>query len=151
DAMNIEGLSEKTVEKLLDEMDIRNLPQIYDLTMEDLLNLEGFKEKRSTNLLNAIENSKNVSLGAFIYALGIPNVGLKTANDLANYFKSLDALKEAKYDELLEAGEIGDIIAESILDFFNDDKILDSINKLLNKGVQPFFEAVDIEESFFTD
>lgn len=150
DAMNIEGLSEKTVEKLMDELDIRDLPEIYDLSLDDLLKLEGFKEKRSNNLLNAIENSKNVSLASFIYALGISNVGLKTANDLANYFKSLDNLKRAKHEELLEAGEIGDIIARSILDFFNDERVLESIDKLLAKGVKPNFEDIEIEESIFT-
>lgn len=151
DAMNIEGLSEKTVEKLLDELDIRELPQLYDLTLDNLLKLEGFKEKRSNNLLNAIENSKDVALGSFIYALGIPNVGLKTAYDLANHFKSLDNLEKAKYDELLEAGEIGDIIANNILDFFNDDRILKAIEQLLDKGVRPYFEDVEVEESIFTD
>lgn len=151
DAMNIEGLSEKTVEKLLDELDIRELPQIYDLTLDNLLKLEGFKEKRSNNLLNAIEKSKNVALGSFIYALGIPNVGLKTAYDLANYFKSLDNIENAKYDELLEAGEIGDIIANNVLDFFNDERIVQAIQELLEKGVRPYFEDVEVEASIFTD
>lgn len=151
DAMNIEGLSEKTVEKLMDEMDIKDLPQIYDLTLDDLLKLEGFKEKRSNNLLNAIENSKDVSLGSLIYALGIPNVGLKTANDLANYFKSLDRLKHAKHEELLAAGEIGDIIAKNVLDFFHDERILQSIDALMDKGVKPFYADMDIEQSIFTE
>ena len=151
DAMNIEGLSEKTVEKLLDELDIRELPQIYDLTLDNLLKLEGFKEKRSNNLLNAIEKSKNVALGSFIYALGIPNVGLKTAYDLANYFKSLENIENAKYDELLEAGEIGDIIANNVLDFFNDERIVQAIQELLEKGVRPYFEDVEVEASIFTD
>lgn len=151
DAMDIEGLSEKTVEKLLDELDIRDLPQLYDLSLDDLLKLEGFKEKRSNNLLKAIESSKEVSLGSFIYALGIPNVGLKTADDLANYFKSLDNLKNAKHEELLEAGEIGDIIAKNVLDFFNDERILESIDEILQKGVKPFYEDIDIEESIFTE
>src|SRR5699024_3315117 len=93
DAMNIEGLSEKTAEKLLENLDIRDLPEIYEIKYEDLINLEGFKEKKSKNLLNAIEKSKEVSLASFIYALGINNVGIKTANDLANYFKSLDRIK----------------------------------------------------------
>lgn len=150
DAMNIEGLSEKTVEKLMDELDIRDLPQIYSLTLDELLKLEGFKEKRSNNLLNAIESSKDVSLASFIYALGISNVGIKTASDLANYFKSLDNLKKAKDEELLEAGEIGHIIAKSVLDFFNDEKVVESIDRLLAKGVRPYFEDLEIKESIFT-
>ena len=150
DAMNIEGFSEKTAEKLLEELDIRDLPELYEIKYEDLIELEGFKDKKSRNLLNAIERSKKVSLDSFIYALGIGNVGIKTANDLANYFKSLDKLKNATYDELIEAGEIGDIIANGILEFFHDDRILESLDKLLSEGVSPYFEEMAIEESIFT-
>ncbi len=151
DAMNIEGLSEKTAEKLLENLDIRDLPEIYEIKYEDLINLEGFKEKKSKNLLNAIEKSKEVSLASFIYALGINNVGIKTANDLANYFKSLDRIKSASYDELIEAGEIGEIIANGILEFFHDERILESLDKLLSEGVSPYFEEVHTEKSIFTD
>lgn len=150
DAMNIEGFSEKTAEKLLDELDIKDLPELYEIKYEDLIKLEGFKDKKSQNLLDAIERSKNVSLGSFVYALGISNVGIKTANDLANYFKSLDNLKKATYDELLKAGEIGDIIANSILEFFHDERILEAIDKLLSEGVTPTFEEIEKEESIFT-
>lgn len=150
DAMNIEGFSEKTAEKLLEEIDIRDLPEIYEVEYDDLIKLEGFQERKTNNLLNAIERSKEVSLGSFIYALGISNVGIKTANDLANYFKSLDRLKNASYDELLEAGEIGDIIANSILEFFHDEKILESLDKLLSEGVNPYFEEIETQESIFT-
>lgn len=151
DAMNIEGFSEKTAEKLLEELDIRDLPEIYEIEYDDLIKLEGFKDKKTKNLLNAIERSKKVFLGSFIYALGISNVGIKTANDLANYFKSLDKLKTANYDELIQAGEIGDIIANGILEFFHDDRILESLDKLLSEGVTPYFEEIDTEESVFTD
>lgn len=150
DAMNIEGFSEKTAEKLLEELDIKDLPELYEIKYEDLIKLEGFKDKKSQNLLNAIERSKNVSLASFIYALGISNVGIKTATDLANYFKSLDNLKKATYDELLKVGEIGDVIANSILEFFHDERILEAIDKLLGEGVTPVYEEVEQEESIFT-
>ena len=150
DAMNIEGFSEKTAEKLLEELNIRDLPEIYEINYEDLRKLEGFKDKKSKNLIDAIEKSKNVGLASFIYALGISNVGIKTANDLANKFKSLEALKKATYEELINVGDIGDIIANSILEFFNDERILAGIDKLLGEGVTPIFEEVRTEESIFT-
>lgn len=150
DAMNIEGFSEKTAEKFIEELDLTDLPELYELKYEDLINLEGFKQKKTQNLLDAIKRSKNVPLASFIYALGIPNVGIKTANDLANYFKSLDNLKNAKYEELINIGDIGDIIAKSILEFFHDEKILSSLDKLLGEGVKPYYEELKTEESIFT-
>ncbi|MBU5256122.1 NAD-dependent DNA ligase LigA [Tissierella praeacuta] len=151
DAMNIEGFSEKTAEKFLEELDIVDLPQIYEVKYEDLIKLEGFKDKKTNNLLKAIEKSKDISLGSFIYALGINNVGIKTANDLANHFKSLDRLKEATFEELITVGEVGEVIANSILEFFHDERILESLDKLLSEGVKPYFKEVEVQRSVFTD
>lgn len=150
DAMDIEGFNEKTAEKLLEELDIKDLPDIYEIEYDQLIKLEGFKEKKSNNILEAIEASKDVSLDAFIYALGISNVGSKTASDLANSFKSLDNIKEATFDELVEVGDIGPIIAENIIEFFHDEKILDSLDKLLSEGVKIYHEDLKVEESIFT-
>lgn len=151
DAMNIDGFSEKTAEKLLEELNIRDLPEIYEVTYDDLITLEGFKEKKTNNLLNAIESSKNVELGAFIYALGIDNVGIKTANDLADYYKSFDKLRASTAEELINVGDIGPIIAKSIVDFFQDDEINKAVDKLLSEGVKPYYKETSIEESIFTD
>ncbi len=151
DAMNIEGFSEKTAEKFLEELNIVDLPHIYEVKYEDLIKLEGFKERKTKNLLHAIEKSKDIALASFIYALGINNVGIKTANDLANHFKSLDNLKKATFEELLTVGEIGEIIANSILEFFHDEKILESLDKLLSEGVKPYFEEIEVQQSIFTD
>ncbi len=151
DAMNIEGFNEKTAEKLLDELDIKDIPEIYEIKYEDLIKLEGFKEKKSNNLLLAIETSKDTTLDAFIYALGISNVGIKTAQDLAEHFKSLDAIKEATYEELMTIPDVGPKIAESIIEFFHDERILQGIDKLLSEGVKPYYEKKIVEESFFTD
>lgn len=150
DAMNIEGFSEKTAEKLLEELNLTDLPELYEIKYDDLIQLEGFKDKKSQNLLDAIERSKHVSLASFIYALGISNVGIKTATDLANHYKSLDNLKIATYEDLITVGEVGDIIAKSILEFFHDQRILQSLDKLINEGVEPYFEELQIEESIFT-
>lgn len=151
DAMNIEGLSEKTAEKLLEELDIKDLPELYEIEYEDLIELEGFKAKKTNNLLKAIEESKEVALGSFIYALGIINVGIKTANDLADYFKSLNNIKNADREELKLAGEIGDIIADSIVEFFHDERIILSLEKLLSEGVKPFYRESTVVSSLFTD
>jgi DNA ligase (NAD+) len=149
--MNIEGFSEKTAEKLLEELDIKDLPEIYEIQYEDLIRLEGFKDKKTRNLLNAIERSKKVSLASFIYALGIRNVGIKTATDLADHYKSLDSIKNASYEELLGVGDIGPIIAQDIVEFFHDEEILKAIDKLLAEGVTPIYESVETQESIFTD
>jgi len=151
DAMNIEGFNEKTAEKLFEELNLTDIPEIYELKYEDLINLEGFKEKKTNNLLNAIEKSKETNLASFIYALGVPNVGIKTAEDLANHYKSLENIKTAKHEELITIPDIGDVIANSIIEFFHDSKILESIEKLLKEGVNPVYEEDDtIEESFFS-
>lgn len=151
DAMNIEGFSEKTAEKLLEELDLKDLPELYEIKYENLINLEGFKDKKSQNLIDAIERSKDVSLASFIYALGIRNVGIKTASDLANQYRSLDNLKKATPEELLQVGDIGPIIADNIIEFFEDEEILEAIDKLLSEGVRPHFEEIETKESIFTD
>ncbi|WP_416198547.1 MAG: NAD-dependent DNA ligase LigA [Sporanaerobacter sp.] len=151
DAMNIEGFNEKTAEKLFEELDLTDIPQIYELKYEDLINLEGFKEKKTKNLLSAIEKSKECTLDSFIYALGIPNVGKKTARDLANHFKSLDKILDAKYEELITIPDVGDVIANSIIEFFHDSKILDGIDKLLYEGVNPKHEESEtLQNTFFS-
>ena len=150
DAMNIEGFNEKTAEKLLEELNLTDIPEIYEIKYEDLINLEGFKDKKTNNLLEAIEKSKDTTLASFIYALGINNVGIKTATDLANHFKSLDNIKKATFEELLQVPEVGDIIANSILEFFHDERILAGIDKLIWEGVNPHYEEIEIKESFFT-
>lgn len=146
DAMNIEGFSEKTAEQLHEELGLEDIPELYELTFEDLVKLDRFGEKKAQNLLNAIEKSKGCRLDSFIYALGIPNVGKKTATDLANTFKSLDRIMSAKYEELIVIPDIGDKVANSILEFFNDEKIKLSIKKLLSHGVNPIYEEENIKE-----
>lgn len=136
DAMDITGLSEKTVKKLMENLNVTELSQIYDLDKEDLLKIPGFKEKKTNNLLNAIEKSKNTTLDRFIYAIGIPNVGIKTSTDLARKFKTLENLEKAKLEDLIKIDDIGDIVANEIIDFFNDDEIRPAIDKLLEKGIK---------------
>lgn len=137
DAMNIEGLSDKTASSLLSNLNIREVSELYSLTKEDLLKLPLFKDKKADKLLEEIENSKNVKLSNFIYALGIHNVGIKTARDLEEHFEDLNSLRSSTESELVNIGDIGPITAHEIYEFFHDEKIKESIEKLLKSGVSP--------------
>ncbi|MBS6105660.1 MULTISPECIES: NAD-dependent DNA ligase LigA [Anaerococcus] len=134
-AMDIEGLSEKTIAQLMGELKIEDIYEIYDLKFPDLLKLDRFGRKKSQNLIDAIAESKNRDLNRFIYAIGIPNVGERTARDLANKFKTFDNLRHANVDQLVEIDDIGDITALNIVEFFNDKKISNAIDILLSKGI----------------
>lgn len=149
DAMNIEGFSEKTAEQLFEKLDIKSISELYKLEKESLIQLEKFGPKKAQNLLDAVEKSKNCELYRFIYALGIPNVGVKTAKDLVNKFKSIEGLKNAKFEELVEVQDVGDIVARCVLEFFKEEKVLATINELFELGVNPLFEEKEIIESSF--
>lgn len=151
DAMNIEGFSEKTAELLENELDLREIPQLYELSYEDLIGLEGFKEKKTNNLLTSIENSKNIALSAFIYALGINNIGIKNATDLANYYGSIEKLRASEFEELITVGEVGPIIANSIIEFFTNEKTIHLVERLMELGVKPYHEELVVEESIFSN
>ena len=149
DAMNIEGFSEKTAEQLFEKLDIRSIADLYKLDYEKLLTLDKFGPKKAQNLLDAVERSKTPELYRFIYALGIPNVGVKTAKDLVNKFKSIEGLKSATFDELVSVQDVGDIVAKCVLEFFQEEKVLATIDELLKLGVNPSFEEQVIVESSF--
>ena len=149
DAMNIKGFSEKTADQLFEKLDIRSIADLYKLNYEELLTLDKFGPKKAQNLLGAIERSKTPELYRFIYSLGIPNVGVKTAKDLVNKFKSIEGLKNATFEELILVQDVGDIVAKCVLEFFNEEKVLNTIEELFNLGVNPSYEeAVIIESSF---
>lgn len=135
-AMDIEGLSEKTIGQLMDELGIKEVYDLYDLTYDDLIGLERFGPKKTNNLLDAIEASKDVDLNRFIYAIGIPNVGERTARDLASQFKNFERLRNAEASELTQIPDIGDITADNIVEFFADANINKAIDLLLSKGIK---------------
>lgn len=137
DAMDIEGFSEKTAELLINETGLKDIPGLYELTPESFKNLAGFGEKRAANILSAIEKSKTRPLAAFIYALGIPNVGIKTANDLAAKFRTLEAFRNASYEELVSMRDVGEIVAKSIIDFLTDESLKAQVTRLIELGVSP--------------
>jgi DNA ligase (NAD+) len=150
EAMNIEGFSEKTAEQLFEKLEIKSIADLYRLKKEELLTLEKFGDKKAENLLKAIEKSKESDLPSFIYALGIPNVGKKTATDLAKTFKGLDNLQRASFEDLTAVQDVGDIVAQSILEFFSEENIINSINELLDLGVKPRFEVVEVSDNPFS-
>ena len=135
DAMDVEGLSEKTIETLYNLGYIHNVSDLYDLTSENLLSIDGFKDKKTDNVLKAIDKSKNVSLDKFIFALGIANIGKKSAFVLAEHFKTLENLKNASFEDLSSLNDFGDIMAKSVYDYFHDEHNLILIDKLLSKGI----------------
>lgn len=149
EAMNIEGFSEKTAEQLFEKLNIKSISDLYRIKKEELLTLEKFGDKKAQNLIDAIEKSKNCQLDSFIFALGIPNVGKKTAGDLAKKFKSLENIQNADYEDLLSVQDIGDIVAESIIEFFSQDNIKESIKELLELGVIPAFNETEIKYNPF--
>ena len=137
EAMNIDGLGESIIEDLYNENFITNITDIYDIDKyeEELMNLEGYGKKKIDNLKSAIKNSKNNSLERLIYGLGIRNVGAKTAKVLAKYYKTLDNLMTASYEELVNISDIGDIIAKSIISYFSNEDNKNIITKLKQLGV----------------
>lgn len=149
EAMNIAGFSEKTAEQLFEKLNIKSISDLYKLKEDELISLEKFGPKKARNLLEAIENSKECELHAFIYALGIPNVGVKTAKDLVNKFKTLDGLKSATFEELVSVSDIGDIVAQDVISFFKEEKVMETIDELLELGVKPRFEEINITENPF--
>ena len=147
EGMNIDGFSEKTAGALYDKFAVRKFSDLYLLKREDLLSLEGFKDKKADNFLTNIERSKNCSLENFIFALGIDGIGKKTAKDLAKNFKSLDKLFVATKDELLSVDEIGDVLADNLVNFFSNEHNIDEIKKLLAEGVKPEYKTVTVNDS----
>jgi len=136
DAMDIDHLGESTIDKLIEEGLIDNIADLYFLKKEDVLKLEGFKDKSAQNLLDSIEKSKKQDLSRFIYGLGIRHVGKYAAQLLASKYNSIDELGKASAEELKEIDGLGDKSAESIATFFATEKNTKLIEKLKDIGVK---------------
>ncbi len=150
DAMNVDGLGERIIEDFYNMGYIRNFTDIYKLSSkkEELMELEGFGEKSVNNLLEAIENSKTNSLEKLLFALGIRQVGNKTAKLLSQKFRNLDNLINTDFDTLNNIKDIGGIIAQNIIDYFNNEENLKIINELKEIGVNTeYLGKVDIENT----
>ncbi|WP_458121177.1 NAD-dependent DNA ligase LigA [Paenibacillus sp. Z6-24] len=154
DAMDIETFSVKTATQLQSELQVREPADLYTLQFDDLVKLERFGERKASNLLQAIEESKTRDLASFLYALGIPNTGKTTTRMLAEHYRDLDKIMNATAEELVELPDIGMIVAESIVEFFADPLMRGSIEKMLQLGVQPQVPqtpTVVLADSYFTN
>lgn len=140
DCMDIRGVSEKSIEGLHEKLGVRFPTDLYSLTRDDLARLDGFKDKKIDNFLASVEKSKSVPLDRFINALGIENIGKKSARDLAERFGSITELMKADEATLVEVDEIGDIVAESITSYFGKHGWL--IEKFKEIGIDPKFNVV---------
>ena len=141
DAMDIDTFSEKTARQLVDAGLVQEADQLYALTLKQLCALERFGEKKAQNLLDALEKSKDCKLNSFVYAIGIPGIGTKTARDLAERFGSVDALRAASREALTQMDDVGEIVADAVVGFFADPANARLVDALLAAGVSPKWEA----------
>ena len=139
-ALNIEGLGEKNVAALVDSKMVGSIADLYRLDARKVSQLERFADLSANNLVKAIQESKTAPLAKFITALGIRHVGAQTANSLVKKFHSLDELRDATEEDLLEIPDIGKIVAESILAYFADEDNLAMLEEMKELGVNPSFE-----------
>ncbi|MBU3599146.1 NAD-dependent DNA ligase LigA [Polynucleobacter sp. 30F-ANTBAC] len=141
-AMDIEGLGEKIVDQLVDLQIVRTPADLYQLGLMALANLERMGEKSAENLLVAIQKSRSNTLARFIFALGIRHVGESTAKDLAKYFGSIEALMDAKEEDLLQVNDVGPVVAKSLIGFLQESHNREVIEQLLAAGLQ-----LEVEQS----
>ena len=135
-AMDIDGLGEKLVDQLVDKGLVKDLADLYFLKKEDLVKLERMGEKSAENLLRAIEESKNRSLDRVLYGLGIRYVGEHMARVLIDHFGSIEALKNATYEDLIQIPEVGPVVAQSVVTFFRQPENLKLLERLKQAGVR---------------
>ena len=148
EAFNIEGLSEKTLLALNHKVDVCEFSDLYKLTSDDLRKLDNFKDKKTSNIINSINRSKEVELYRFLFALGINEVGIKTAKDLAKKFKTLSAIMKATKEELQQVDDVGEVIADNIVEYFKDRENVKEIERLFENGVS-ILEVEENENSLF--
>lgn len=147
-AMNIDGFSESTAQLLIDKKGVQNFSDLYKLSAEDFADLDGFKDKKISNLLEAIEKSKTPTLDAFIFAIGIGGVGRVAAKDLATRFTCMENLQNATVEELTAMENIGEITANAITAYFQDEENIKELVRLQEVGVAPTYSAEKKEGVF---
>ena len=135
DAMDIDGLGTAVATQLVEKGLVHTVSDLYDLTLEQLLTLEKFKEKKATNLLHAIENSKQNNLDNLLFGFGIRNIGDKAAALLAEHFGTLEAIREADIEKISEIDGFGGVMGQSVVEFFAKDGTTDLIHRLADAGV----------------
>ena len=133
--MNINGLGDSIIEEFLNRHMISNIADLYELKLEDIASLKKNGKKFAQNLVDAIAASKQNDLYRLINGFGIRNIGVKAAKSLAKTFRTMDRLKEATYEELIEIDDMGEIMAKSIVEFFSQEQTKDLISRLESYGV----------------
>ena len=146
-AMNVIA-GDATIEQMFNKALVWNAADFYELTSEHLLTLDGWKEKSAERFLNSLSESRKVPFERVLYALGIRHVGEATAKAVARHFRNIDRIMEASEEDLLKLDDVGDVIAESIYEFFADDSNKDMIVRLKDAGLQ--FETKDLPEAVST-
>ena len=149
DAMNIDGLGDRIMEDFYNFHYIGNIADIYSLNNheKELKRLEGYGDKSISNLLEAIENSKQNSLERLIFGLGIPHVGSKTAKILAQKFDTMDNLRNATYEQLVVIPDIGEIIAKSVINYFSDNHNSGIVDELKDLGLNMNYLGPKVKEN----
>ena len=146
-AMNIEGLGEKIIEQLIENKLIKKLDDIYSLKENEIAKLDRMGEKSAQNIIQSINLSKKTTFAKFIYALGIRNVGEHTAKTLEKYYNSnLENFMNATEDQLIEIEEIGEIVAQSIIIFWEDESNVSAVNNCIQNGVQLLKPKINTSE-----
>ncbi|PEZ31853.1 DNA ligase (NAD(+)) LigA [Bacillus thuringiensis] len=145
-AMNIDGLGERVITQLFDADYIRTFADLYALTKEQLLQLERFGEKSVTNLIQAIENSKENSLERLLFGLGIRHVGAKAARTFAEHFETMDELVKATEEELKAINEIGEKMAQSVVTYFDNEDVLELLQQFKEYGVNMTYKGIKIAD-----
>ncbi len=134
-AMDIEGLGDKLVDQLVDSGQVKTLADLYHLKLDDVAQMDRMAEKSAVNLLQALEQSKQTTLGRFLFSLGIRHVGEATAKELARHFGQLDAIMAASEDALLQVADVGPVVAHSIRTFFDQPHNREVVQALRDAGI----------------
>lgn len=146
-AMNVDGLGDRIIEQLVDKDYVKTPADLYKLTLPILCSLDKVGQKLANNLINALNQSKDTTLNRFIFALGIPNVGEVTAENLVNQFGNLTAIENASLEQLQTVSDVGEVIAESIIDFFQEHHNRDVIDQLTSPEIGIHWPDVEVEPS----
>ena len=149
DAMNIDGLGTSIITILLEKKLVQDASDLYILTKEQLVNLDGFQEKSAENLLRAIENSKTMPLDRVIFALGIRNIGQKAGSLLCEYFRSLDKILEASQEDFAMIDGFGEVMSENLYQALHSNSVQNLLEKLKLAGLTMQYEKKQVISSHF--
>lgn len=149
DAMNIEGVSEKTAAQFREKLGVKCIADLYYLTKEQLYSLDNFKDKKVDNYFKQLENSKNISLQKFIYALGISNIGKKASKDLVKHFKTFENIENATVEQINEIYDFGLIMAQNVYNYFREPHNIQILERLKEAGIKVEEVSFKLDSNIF--